>query len=120
MEQGQRFARQSRLTDACEFGRVFEQAVRCSDRAFTILARRSPCAHARLGLAISKKCTKRAVARNRIKRLVRESFRAAQHDLPAVDLVVMCRPVINDMTHAERTAALQKLWQCVRNRCRQS
>ncbi|MBA3731536.1 MAG: ribonuclease P protein component [Gammaproteobacteria bacterium] len=109
-----------RLTDAREFRRVFEEAVRCSDRAFTILARPGPCAHARLGLAISKKCARRAVARNRIKRLVRESFRAAQHDLPAVDLVVMCRPVINDMTHAELLAALRKLWQCVRNRCRHS
>ena len=47
--------------------------------------------HARLGLAISKRVSKRAVERNRIKRLLRESFRRVRHQLPPVDLMVMAR-----------------------------
>ena len=44
-----------------------------------------------MGLAIAKKCARRAVDRNRLKRLVRESFRLERLGLPGLDLVVMCR-----------------------------
>ena len=46
----------------------------------------------RLGLSVSRKVGG-AVQRNRVKRLLREAFRAVQHDLPAgLDLVVVARP----------------------------
>jgi ribonuclease P protein component len=46
----------------------------------------------RLGLSVSRKVGG-AVARNRVKRLLREAFRAVQHDLPrGMDLVVVARP----------------------------
>ncbi len=44
--------------------------------------------HARLGLAISKKVLARAVARNQVKRIVRDSFRRHAAELPAYDIVV--------------------------------
>jgi len=50
------------------------------------------CPFARLGLAVSRKVSRSAVQRNRIKRLVRESFRKHSPDLPALDIVVMARP----------------------------
>lgn len=45
---------------------------------------------ARLGLTISRRVAKRAVDRNRLKRLARESFRM-QKALPAWDFVVMAK-----------------------------
>ena len=47
---------------------------------------------ARLGISIGKKKVKRAVDRNRIKRLVREAFRLEKAHIPAgVDFVIVPR-----------------------------
>lgn len=118
--EGRRFPRGSRLTNARQFRRVFAGAIRSSDRAFTLLARDNRYGCARLGLAISRKCAARAVARNRIKRLVRESFRAAYVTLPAIDIVVTCRPAINHMTNEAVTQALAIHWQRLTKRCKES
>jgi ribonuclease P protein component len=70
---------------------VFAEPRRSADRYFTVLARDNGLLHARLGLAVGKKHVRRAVGRNRIKRLVRESFRVHAGDLGGVDLVVLSR-----------------------------
>jgi ribonuclease P protein component len=66
--------------------------------------------HARLGLAISKRVSKRAVERNRIKRLVRESFRRTRLGLPPIDLVVMAREAAAGVPGTELLAELEALW----------
>jgi ribonuclease P protein component len=84
-----RFTRQQRLIQSADFGRVFSQPIRSVDRYFTVLARPGTCDNSRLGLAISKKAEKLAVARNCLKRLIREVFR--QTELPALDFVIMSK-----------------------------
>jgi len=42
----------------------------------------------RLGLVVGKKLLKRAVDRNRLKRIIREQFRLRRSRLPAFDLIV--------------------------------
>ena len=63
-----------------------------------------------MGLAISKRVSKRAVERNRIKRLVRESFRRARAQLPPVDLVVMAREAAAGVPGSQLLAELDALW----------
>lgn len=76
----------------------------------TILARINQLSKARLGLAISHKCSKLAVERNRIKRIMRETFRVAKLNLPALDLVVTCKPNAVDATNiALKTAFLSQI-----------
>jgi ribonuclease P protein component len=70
---------------------VFAAPRRSSDRYFTVLVRDNAGSHARLGLAVAKKRVRLAVGRNRIKRLVRESFRHNAHLLGAVDVIVLSR-----------------------------
>ncbi len=71
----QKLTRQSRLLEPAEFRRVFQQPYRSADNCFRILARLNGISCHRLGMAVSKKACPKAVGRNRIKRLVRESFR---------------------------------------------
>jgi ribonuclease P protein component len=84
-----RLQRTSRLTDTGSFGRVFKEARRSRDNMFTVLTTENRGQGARLGMAISKKHCKRATSRNRIKRIVRESFRRHRAELEGLDIVVM-------------------------------
>jgi ribonuclease P protein component len=84
------FSPDQRLHTPAEFGRVFAEPVRSSDRYFTVLARSTGRTAARLGLTVSRRVAKRAVDRNKLKRLARESFRR-QTSLPPWDFVVLAR-----------------------------
>jgi len=84
------FSPDQRLHTPAEFGRVFAEPARSSDRFFTVLARPSGRSAARLGLTVSRRVAKRAVDRNKLKRLARESFRQ-QSALPPWDFVVLAR-----------------------------
>ncbi|MCH8335642.1 MAG: ribonuclease P protein component [Proteobacteria bacterium] len=83
------FKRRSRLLDASAYSRVFKEAKRSRDRMFTVLYKENGEQEARLGMAISKKHCRLAVRRNRLKRVVRESFRHHCADLKGLDVVVL-------------------------------
>jgi ribonuclease P protein component len=61
-----------------------------------------------------------AVVRNRLRRLVRESFRLAQHELPAVDLVVAAKTPAVTAPATILRASLATLWQRVASTCASS
>jgi len=89
-----------------EFDNVFQHGQRSADRFFTILFNQNFLNRPRLGFAISKQKVRLAVGRNRLRRLVRESFRLRAAGLPAVDLVVLAR----DAAKGELVASLEKHW----------
>lgn len=79
-----------------------------------VLYRPSDHASARLGLAISKKCARRAVERNRLKRIVRESFRCHCPTLPQVDVVVLCAHGVTAQTNQRLFKLLERAWAAIR------
>lgn len=105
------FSREQRLLAPVQFQAVFEQPQRASTPQLTLLARQNNLENARLGLTVAKKHLKRAHARNRIKRIVRESFRLKQHQLPNYDFVFVAKGGIGKLTNAELFETLEKLWQ---------
>jgi ribonuclease P protein component len=96
---GTAFTRSQRLTKGEEFTTVFGGADRSTDQFFTVLARINQLSGARLGLAISRRVAARAIDRNRLRRIARESFRHL--DLAPLDYVVMAR---KDAVTAEKPA----------------
>ena len=86
----------------------------------TLLAAPNECDHARLGLAISKKRIKTAVARNRLKRLVRDSFRRHQNDLENIDIVVIGHATAAEASNQEIFDSLNEHWKKLTTRCKKS
>jgi ribonuclease P protein component len=60
-------------------------------RHFSVFVQANALKRSRIGIIVSKKVASRAVDRNRIKRLVRETFRQNQWRLGSNDLVVLAR-----------------------------
>jgi ribonuclease P protein component len=111
------FSRQSRLLNGRDFQSVFRANTgRSSDQLWTVLARKNEVDHARLGLAISKRVVKTAVERNRLKRIVRESFRYHQQLLAGLDVVVMCRDGVRQSTNRKLFDSLKVHWKRVADR----
>ena len=107
-----------RLTGPAEYQRVFSNCqYRVNNRWLTVLATPNTLDHPRLGLAISRKVANTAVARNRIKRVVRESFRMHQGRLDALDIVVLGRTGVAGRTGRELATALETLWTRLNKSC---
>ena len=94
--------------------------VRASDPYFMVIARPNGLEHARLGLAVGVKAAGNAVNRNRVKRLVRESFRQRQSGLSGLDLVVNARAAAGKASNAELTGSIADLWNRIDRRCARS
>ena len=93
---------------------MFERPTRSRDKLFTVLCRCNDDRTPRLGLAISKKHCKKATGRNRIKRLIRESFRTHQRQLSGLDVVVINQAAAATTPADELVKSLERHWQ----RCR--
>lgn len=89
---GHRFDRRLRLLTPADFKRVFDQSeLKVSCPELLLLARRNQLPHPRIGLVMARKNIRRAVQRNRIRRIVRENLRMQQHSLEGLDIIVMVR-----------------------------
>lgn len=107
----QGFPRRLRLLTAGDYRHVFDQAdLKVHGKGLMALARRNDLGHVRLGLVFSKKNVRRAVDRNRLKRLVRESVRLQQQRLPGVDIVVLARRGAHELDNATLHRQLLGMW----------
>lgn len=104
------FGRELRLLTPGDFKAVFSNPARAASPQLTLLAIPNGLQHPRIGLTLAKKNVRKACQRNRIKRVVRDSFRCHQHDLPHVDIVVIGKKGLDDLDNEALHQLVQKLW----------
>ena len=115
-----RFNKRARLLKAEEYTQVFNKAHRSKDQYFTVLAKPKKIGQAKLGLAVSKKRAKKAVSRNRLKRIIRESFRLSQSIIVSADYVVMIQQNSENISNKQLFLSLEKHWRNLTRQCADS
>lgn len=101
---------QLRLRRKTDFDAAYARGRRLSDGFFTVIALVNDKGAPRLGLAVAVRAAGGAVGRNRLRRIIRESFRLHQRELPALDVVVSARPQARTAEPAALRASLAALW----------
>ena len=83
-------ARPNRLSSGARIAELFERGMRVGDRSIVVIGLPNDLALTRLAVAVGRRGTRTAVARNRLKRLCREAFRRELPSLPSgLDLIIL-------------------------------
>lgn len=115
-----------RVRHAADFKRLYAQGRRLAVGGFTAVVLANTRGAPRLGLSVAARVLRRAVERNRMRRLIRESFRHHQHALPALDIVIGLRGSqprgggADSADRAQLRQSLEKLWQKISATCASS
>lgn len=110
----QNFSKLFRLLSPKDFQTVFADAEKFANRHWTFIVRPNQKTYPRIGLAIAKKQLPRAVWRNRIKRLARESFRQHKKALSGYDIVVLSRRGMEQVDNQTLTRSFEHLIRKIR------
>ncbi|TXJ08604.1 MAG: ribonuclease P protein component [Acinetobacter sp.] len=106
------FGKDVRLRCAKDYAGVFNHTLfKVHQPSFLILATQSASTDIhRIGLVVAKKKVRRAHERNRVKRISRESFRLNQQQLFGLDIVVMPKIGIEQVSNTDLHQQLSQAW----------
>ena len=105
-----KFLSQQRLSCPAQFQRVFKLGKKIVTPHLTLIFCKNEVNFPRIGYAISKKLVARAVDRNQIKRIIRESFRQQQVLVAPVDVVAISRRGISQCSKRDIRTGLDTAW----------
>lgn len=100
-----------RLRDSSQIKDVLENAKKYRDNNLSVFVKPNDLDYPRLAVIIANKYVAKAVQRNRIKRLVRESFRLNQSQITGYDIVVFGYRGIENFSNIKLLQCLIKNWQ---------
>jgi ribonuclease P protein component len=107
---GARFRPHEHVRSPADFRRAFDRRKSASDPVLVVHAVENGLPYARLGITVGRRKVRKATARNRLKRWVREAFRQNKVALPVgVDLIVAPRSA--EVTYHQVRASLVALAQ---------
>ncbi|HON58367.1 MAG TPA: ribonuclease P protein component [Smithella sp.] len=99
-----------RITRKSRFQTIYKQGVWRSSKNFTVVTWGNQEGRTRLGITVTKK-TGNAVARNRIKRLIREFFRLNKQLFPeGCDVIIMAKREMPPLTFKKACSELTELF----------
>lgn len=104
------FLKENRLLTQRDYHHVFSKGSWRSNLYLSVVISHNQFGIPRLGLRISKRCVKKAVDRNRVKRIVRQSFRLNQYRLNDLDVVILAKKGIASLSNIELEKHLDALW----------
>lgn len=118
VHQSQTFPKSKRLLTSRDYQQVFQHVIVKAGTAelFLLASPSAGTAGARMGFIIARKQVKKAVDRNRLKRIWREEFRQLQHEYPDLDIIVMTRKGAHQLSRQATHKAARYLLQKLRNR----
>jgi len=105
-----------RLLKADEYQVVYKKGAWTANREIVANFNRHEMPFSRLGITVSKKVSKRAVDRNRIKRQFREWFRKKNLQNYSIDMILTAKPSLNKKTNIEIQHSLEDLWRKVQKK----
>lgn len=105
------FPRSHRLISQAEYKSLFDKSNKVSQRYLLALFKPNQKSCARLGLVIGKRAVNKAVNRNQIKRIVRESFRLKQEMLKGLDIVIIARQQCDKLSKQKLREGIDQLWE---------
>ena len=101
------FGKKQRLLSAKAFQGVFDNThLKISHTSFLLLARRNRLTHSRLGMIVAKKNIRLSVDRNRVKRVIRSSYRLNQQNLASLDIIFLVRKGMDKILPKDQTSAV--------------
>ncbi|MBL8473211.1 MAG: ribonuclease P protein component [Rhodocyclaceae bacterium] len=104
-----RFEKKFRLRVAAEFSQVFGYRRAVRGERFRLSYKPNSLGTARLGFVVARKHVRRAVWRNRIRRVAREVFRLERENLPHLDLVLRVTSSLRDPERTELRTEIAQL-----------
>jgi ribonuclease P protein component len=105
------FAKRFRLLKPRDYQTVFDQPpLRSSHSQFLLLSKPNGLTQARIGLVVPKKAVKLAVDRNRIKRIVRDSFRHQKDKLQGLDIIFLAKAGLQKLAKPDFHQQLNGQW----------
>jgi ribonuclease P protein component len=109
-----RFRQHEHLKRPADFQAVYNCRRSAADNTLVVYVRANGLPHSRIGLSVSRKFGT-AVRRNRIRRLMRESYRLSKGDLPTgFDFVLIPRPMDEYSLEAFQASFVKLARQAVR------
>jgi ribonuclease P protein component len=108
-----RFRSNQRVLKSKDFRKISQVGTRVFVKDFLAVVSNAHTDIGRIGITVSKKCSKKAVERNRIKRLVRESYRLNADCLQTKDVVVIAKVHTSEKPNPVLSSELNRLWKKV-------
>ncbi len=104
------YPKENRLLKPVEFKTVFNQPVfKIHHTHLMAFVSNTQHNQARLGMAITKKKLPKAVARNQVKRIIKEQFRHQRTQLPNLDIVFILKKPTLHLTNQQLKAEVQTI-----------
>ncbi|MBW5803036.1 ribonuclease P protein component [Coxiella endosymbiont of Ornithodoros amblus] len=104
------FSASWRIRTTDEFRCIYATRQRIIGRYYFLYYRENEIKHSRLGVVTSKCNVRKAVWRNRVRRVVKEAFRTRKKKLPAFDIVVVAKASSVEVGNKELYQCINKLF----------